>query len=278
VTESLLTRDSVLVDGCRVSYRVGGSGPTLILIHGGSAHGGWWTGVSALLAPRFRVVVPDLSGHGQSGHREAYGPSVWARDVEEVLNASGAAKAFVVGHSMGGAVGVYFAASRFNAVKGLVLVDTDLLPSAEARPELSPRTPANPVYETREEILDRFRLLPPGVHEDPRVLRDLAEESITRAANGWTWRYDPRTRQRVAREDLRQQLSLVRCQVGYVAGELSPISDDRTVQYLQQQLGREVLCWTIPDASHHVPLDSPGECAAAVEDFVRQSLRAESEA
>jgi pimeloyl-ACP methyl ester carboxylesterase len=250
----------------------------VVLVHGGSAHGGWWAGVAKLLASTYRVVVPDLSGHGRSDHRKAYGPSVWARDVEEAVKASRATEAFLIGHSMGGAVGVYLAASRPDLVEGLVLVDTALRPSAEDSPDLRSARRHNAVYATREAILERFRLLPPGVLADQRLLLELAEESIVLTSNGWTWRHDPEARQRFTDEGLAQQIPLIRCPVAYLAGELSTISDESAVHRLQQQLGREVGYTVVPDAYHHVPLDAPAMCAAAIQGYVSQWLGQASDA
>lgn len=111
--------------------------PTIVLIHGGSAHSGWWTATAGQLASKYDVVLPDLSGHGDSGHREEYQPDIWAEEMAQVIGDCGNELAFIVGHSIGGLVGVHLAALAPGAVAGLVLVDTRLKSPTCTRIELS---------------------------------------------------------------------------------------------------------------------------------------------
>lgn len=68
----------VEVHGCEIRYKhlVRRGATTVALIHGGSAHSGWWTATAGRLASEYDVVLPDLSGHGDSGHREEYQPDI----------------------------------------------------------------------------------------------------------------------------------------------------------------------------------------------------------
>jgi len=65
---------TVEVDGVAVHFLAWGKTDTrgLVFVHGGGAHAHWWTHVAARFARDFRVVAIDLSGHGDSGHREIY--------------------------------------------------------------------------------------------------------------------------------------------------------------------------------------------------------------
>src|SRR2546422_4402321 len=56
----------VTLHGHRLSYRAGGSGPLLVLIHGITASAATWDEVLPWLAERHTVVAPDLFGHGRS--------------------------------------------------------------------------------------------------------------------------------------------------------------------------------------------------------------------
>src|SRR4051812_24905693 len=48
------------------------SKPGLVLVHGGAAHAQWWSFLAPFLARQYRVVAPDLAGHGDSGQRAHY--------------------------------------------------------------------------------------------------------------------------------------------------------------------------------------------------------------
>src|SRR5512140_2736583 len=49
----------------------------LVFVHGGGAHAHWWTHVAATFASQFRVLALDLSGHGDSAHRDRYTLDQW---------------------------------------------------------------------------------------------------------------------------------------------------------------------------------------------------------
>lgn len=60
-----------------------------------------------ILAKDFYVIAPDLRGHGDSAHTDSYGFADYASDVEELMTGKGPYT--LVGHSMGGYVGLELA-------------------------------------------------------------------------------------------------------------------------------------------------------------------------
>jgi pimeloyl-ACP methyl ester carboxylesterase len=84
-----------------------GEGTPVVLIHGagGSAVGNWFAnGIAPALAPTNRVIGIDMRGHGLSQDGPRSGTGVMAKDVVELLDAQGIAKAHIGGYSMGGMV------------------------------------------------------------------------------------------------------------------------------------------------------------------------------
>ena len=101
------TDERVEVGGTSIHYLAWGEPGRrgLVFVHGGGAHAHWWTHVAATFADEFRVVALDLSGHGDSGHREQYAIEQWTDEVVAVAEAGGIdGRPVVVGHSMGGFV------------------------------------------------------------------------------------------------------------------------------------------------------------------------------
>ena len=78
-----------IVDGTPVRWLAAGSGPPLVFVHGGTAHGHWWTPVAARFSGTHRVLVPDLSGHGRSGHRQRYAAVHQHQPLEQVRPGTG---------------------------------------------------------------------------------------------------------------------------------------------------------------------------------------------
>ena len=105
-----------------IRYFAGGSGEPVALVHGLGGWAGNWQAVGDALARRYRIIVPELPGHGGSAPARGartLGPFVDA--MLGVLEAEDALPAVWVGHSLGALVGVHAAASRPEAVRGLVL-------------------------------------------------------------------------------------------------------------------------------------------------------------
>jgi pimeloyl-ACP methyl ester carboxylesterase len=251
----------VLVDGCPISYRRLGpvDAPTLLLVHGGAAHSGWWAGVAPLLATEHQVVLVELSGHGDSGHRDDYGPELWARELSAVLGRTTTAPAVLVGHSMGGAVAAA-AAARFPAqARGLVLVDTRLPLRDLPRPPTKVRH-----FASQDEALARFRLQPDRHRATPHLLEALALQGLRNSPSGWRWKFDPAARRRLTDAGVSADLGSVNCPIGYVYGAASDMGGATSLARLAEVAGRPVPWVSVADAHHHVPLDQPAACAAAI--------------
>jgi len=111
---------------CRASngifYRLEGQGAPLLLLHGLLASGIMFDPLIEILRGRFRMLVPDLRGHGQSGSLDGpYDVSALAADLSVVLAEAGFERAAVMGYSHGGAVAQQLARNRPDAVNKLLL-------------------------------------------------------------------------------------------------------------------------------------------------------------
>jgi len=99
-----------------------GAGTPLLLIHGLMVSGAMYQGVLPALASHYRVIVPDLRGHGRSGALpEPYSVEQLARDLAQLLDDLHLDAAHVLGYSQGGAVAQQFARDYPRRVRGLVL-------------------------------------------------------------------------------------------------------------------------------------------------------------
>ncbi|HET8556524.1 MAG TPA: alpha/beta hydrolase [Gaiellaceae bacterium] len=91
---------SVDVNGARLWYDEAGSGPAVLLLHGGLGDSGLWEPVVPFLAERFRTIRSDLRFYGRSTGPNA--PWSWQDDAIGVLDELGIQRAAIVGLSMGG--------------------------------------------------------------------------------------------------------------------------------------------------------------------------------
>ncbi len=97
----------------------------MLLIHGIVGNAAQWDPVVPMLAERYRVVAPDLLGHGQSAKpRGDYSLGAYAASVRDLLVTLGHRRATVVGHSMGGGIAMQFAYEYPPFAERLVLVSS----------------------------------------------------------------------------------------------------------------------------------------------------------
>jgi 2-hydroxy-6-oxonona-2,4-dienedioate hydrolase len=123
-------------DGGEMMWRLWGSGPAIMLLHGG--HGSWthWIRNVAELAKDHTVLAPDMPGYGESdAPAEPYTPMSLAASIAHGLDAVlGPATALsIIGFSFGATVGGYVASLRRGSIRQLVLVGAGglALPSPE---------------------------------------------------------------------------------------------------------------------------------------------------
>ncbi len=113
-----------------------GSGQTLVLLHGAGDSAGTWSSIVKTFTPRYRVVIPDLAGHGQSAPAE--GPLSVAQVLEglKAVMAEGPQDpAIIVGNSLGAWAAMLYAREHPGRVARLVLVNGGAL--VGDRPDLS---------------------------------------------------------------------------------------------------------------------------------------------
>jgi pimeloyl-ACP methyl ester carboxylesterase len=111
--------------GRRVVYRVAGSGPPVVLIHGMLNSSSHWRAVAERLAAAHTVIAPDLIGHGDSAApRGDYSLGAHAASIRDLLAAIGVDRASIVGHSLGGGVAMQFFYQFPQRVERLALISS----------------------------------------------------------------------------------------------------------------------------------------------------------
>lgn len=108
--KTAIRSEEIELHGHRVSYRIAGDGPVILLIHGVAGRSEQWIDTMALLADGHTVIAPDLLGHGRSAKpRGDYSLGAYAAGLRDLLIALDCRKATVVGHSLGGGIALQFA-------------------------------------------------------------------------------------------------------------------------------------------------------------------------
>ncbi len=234
----------------------------LVFVHGGGAHAHWWTHVAAAFAGEFRVVCVDLSGHGDSAHREAYTLERWTDEVMAAAAAGGiAGPPVVVGHSMGGFVTIATAARHAERVAGAVVCDS---PVNQPDPEVAsyrlkeafgrPRT-----YPDLDDAFAHFRTVPAQDHYLPYVMDHVFHRSLAAVDGGWQWKFDRDVFAQFGggmRAVALPYLPEVRCRFALLRSEHGLVTAD-IGRSMYEALGRVATVVELPEAGHHAMLDQP---------------------
>lgn len=122
-------KDQRHVNGVDIAYRIGGSGPGLLLLHGHPQTHVIWHKVAEQLAEHFTVIAADLRGYGDSGKPPAnddhtnYSKREMAKDGVELMNSLGFERFSLMAHDRGARVAHRLALDHPAAVQRMVLLD-----------------------------------------------------------------------------------------------------------------------------------------------------------
>ncbi len=122
---SKLVKDPIFGGSVYVQLTGNENKPAVVLIHGlGESASGHWQQTIALLKPNYRVFTLDLPGFGRSDNgNHLYSPENYARLIHHLTQTYIGKQFHLVGHSMGGAIALYYAARYTDDVETLTLID-----------------------------------------------------------------------------------------------------------------------------------------------------------
>jgi pimeloyl-ACP methyl ester carboxylesterase len=275
---------TMTLHGNRVAYRDEGAGEPLLLIHGMGASSGAWRGVIPRLANKYRVIAPDLLGHGQSDKpRGDYSVGAFAVVMRDLLDALDIAQVTVVGHSLGGGVAMQFAYQHREYCRRLVLISsgglgTDVgiglrmlsLPGSELVLPLLASWPAIRAGTMLRSLLTYCR-------RDAEVA-ELSE--VSRAQSSLSNRHTRQAFLRTLRSvvDHRGQAVSALNRLHFAAGLPTLIisgEQDRVIPVAHAYAGHAALpgsrLHVLPGVGHHPPVQRPNTVAALIDDFIAGS-------
>ena len=137
--------------------------PPLLLIHGTGATTHSFADLAPLLVPYFRVIIPDLPGHGFTQKLNAPGPDTVATALAALLAELGVRPALVLGHSVGAAIAFMLAARGHVQPQALVALGGALLQfegMGKAYPGLAKALFVNPFMPAFFSFTTRFQSMP----------------------------------------------------------------------------------------------------------------------
>lgn len=250
-----------------IHYEVLGRGPDLVLLHPFPAHHGIWMPVAEQLATRYRLIVPDLRGHGQSGVGE--GPATMekhAADVARVCDDAGVSKAVFAGESIGGYILFEFWRRFRERISALVLCNTRASGDSEEARANRLRSAEDVEKRGIEPFLES--MVPKLLGETTRTNRP----DVAAAALGMMMQMTPAgiaavQRGMAARPDSTTTLPAIVVPVLIVAGDEDTLIPAAESEFMHQRIpGSEMK--VMPRAGHYAVFEQPADASRLLRQFL----------
>jgi pimeloyl-ACP methyl ester carboxylesterase len=128
--------ENVRCEGSNICYSDQGQGEVILLLHGFCGSSAYFEQVIPLLSGSYRVIAPDLRGHGASdAPLGPYNIDQMADDVLSLLNALEIPQVYLLGHSLGGYITLSFAQRYASRLKGFGLIHSTGYPDSDEAKE-----------------------------------------------------------------------------------------------------------------------------------------------
>jgi lipase len=240
----------------------------VLVVHGVTNTGARYRGLAEEQLPGYRVVAPDLRGHGASTWDPPWSLDRHVEDLAETVAAVGLSRAAVVGHSFGGLLGMALAARHPDLVDRLALVDPAVALPPRMAAEHAEAARRDDGWPTRAEAREARLALRPD-HARHTVDEDLATFLDEGADGRWRLRFSRPAAVTAWSEMAGPVPSLARypgpvllvpaLRAGYVGDPLRAA--------LRRDVG-DRLRETLIDAGHMLFWDAPTELGAALREFL----------
>ncbi|MBV8094232.1 MAG: 3-oxoadipate enol-lactonase [Acetobacteraceae bacterium] len=238
-----------------------GGAPPLVLLHSLGTNLHVWDPQAEALAFSFRVIRPDLRGHGLTTVTPGpYSIEGMARDVLHILDAIGVIQAHVAGLSIGGLVAQSIAAQAPGRVASLILCDTAMaIPPAELWQERCVTVRSKGTEALAEGVMARW--VTPGFMHTPEA-EGLRAMLLRTDPEGYAGAAEA-----IAAADLTQSTSGLNVPALILVGEQDEATPLASAQALQAAIAGSSL-EVIPAASHIPTIEKPAEVTDAIGRFL----------
>ena len=259
---------TIKLPGVDLSFADHGAGRPVVLIHGFPMDHSIWVHQVQALAPRYRVITPDLRGAGRSSVTPGkVTVEHWADDLAAMLDALKIDEPIVLGGlSMGGYVAFRFFQAHRSRLAGLILCDTkavaDTPQAAAGRLELAGRLER----EGNQFLADTMppRLLAPATLDGkPEVVERLRQIILAGDPVG----YAATSRGLAERPNFTLLLSQIDCPALLLVGRQDAISTAAEMNAMARAIPAARIV-EIPNAGHVTPMEAPAEVTAAMQQFL----------
>lgn len=267
---SRLERKTIKLGDHDIVYLEGGKGPTILMLHGITADSGNWTRFARHFTDKYHVVIPDLPGFGDSSRIQSASYSIPAQSerVHQLMQALGVQQFHLVGNSMGGYIGAYYAAHYPQQVQTLGLFDAAGVDSPNKTTFMKELLAGNNLMlpKDREDFGRVLKL----VMEDPPYIPGMARDVLADKALAHR-----EFNRKVFAELQQQQLDLapylpkIKAPTLLLWGDQDRVIDISSIEVFQRNLtSAKTSVSILPNIGHLPMLEQPGETAKRYSAFL----------
>lgn len=284
MSNSTRPRDEfVEANGLRFHYREWGDTRTrhaVVLLHGYAETSEAWSETAQDLAREFRVIAIDQRGHGQSDRAtdRDYTRASQMEDLEGIIESLGLRSVTLIGHSMGGANAICYAAEHPEMVTALVVIETAPEVLRSGIETIRRLLATGAAFGSLEEAIEAFREYFP--YATTEQIERRVRASLTVNDDGmYVWDFDPIFRDPTSRppdpdpgqrrlSDLWDCADRVQCPTMIVRGSETDMLTPEAIQRLHRRVSGSRVS-LIEDAGHSVPTDQPAALSLNIREFLQ---------
>lgn len=251
-----------------------GSGPVVLMVHGFSANKDTWLKLAMELPADYRLIAPDLAGHGQTPapDNNSYDLVDQAERLHALMQKLGVSRFHIAGNSMGGAISAIYATQYPDEIQSLILIDSAGVDAPQPSEFIQGLAQGNnPLIATDEESFEtRWNLV---MHKPPMLpwpLRPaLVRDTVARAdINKEIFDDMLATRERLLNINFEQQLQdKVHMPAMILWGEQDQVLDVSMVDVFKEKLPQAEVK-ILKDIGHVPMMESPVETATVMSQFI----------
>jgi pimeloyl-ACP methyl ester carboxylesterase len=270
------------INGFHCAFIDEGEGQTILFVHGFPLSRAIWQPQIEALAKNFRVIAPDLRGHGESSAPAGlYTMEVFAEDLRALIeerkcrdlpfskNHNRKGGVVLAGHSMGGYISFAFYRKFPQYVRALILFCTragaDSAEGKIGRENLAQRAEREGAYAVAEQMLPKM-LAPTAVSSHPDLVEHVRKIMLATPVNGLTGSL----RGMAARSSALDLLPKINVPTLVIAGENDLIIPTQEAESLAKSIPHAQLAM-IPNAGHLASLENPSAVIASMKEFLGKS-------
>jgi len=265
-----LTEKSVQVDDHRIVYLEGGSGATVLLLHGFSGEKDHWTRFARYLTPFYHVIIPDVPGFGQSSkiYSALYDIKSQAKRLERFMEVLKMESFNIAGNSMGGRIAGQIALDNPARVLTLALFDSSGVKPPKKSPfQLAFDQGKNLLLAENADDYDRVMKL--SFHKPIWLPAPVKKYFADKAVRERPFNHKIENDNRVRPQELEPYLGLIKARTLIIWGDDDRILDMSAVKVFEA--GIKVHKTVIMKQCGHAPmLERPEEAARHYLEFLRE--------